>query len=519
MADWYIGSTKWTAVTAWAATTAYVVGDLRRQLAAVTAGNERVFRCTTAGTSGGTEPAWVLTTGATTNDGTAVWTEVTGNATYNWAAPYARLETAVLASRAAAGDRFFVSHSHAQTTATTFTITPCGTVTAPILVYCVLDTGSVPPVAADLRTTATITTTSIAGITIAAGVMYMYGVTINNGGSSNNLNIGQMTADSQNSILTFENCGLRVTNTTATRRINFGKGSGTFRSNSALKITLINTTLEFADVAQAATFSGCDFLWRNTSGAAVAGTLPTSLFQIGGSTFDDPAFIRLEGLDLSAFSAGKTLFAANQTNTRALLLNCKIDASVTVAATPTAPGGAVDLLCSDSTSSTDRAERYQYQGTQTRESTIIRTGGASNGVAGSSWKVVTNANNEKEFPFECLELAAFNPTSGSAITVTVELVNDGVTLKDDEVWMLVEYLGTAGNPIASVVSTGRATPLTAGANIATSTATWTTTGLASPVKQKLVATFTPQLKGLVRCRVFVGKTSQTVYIDPKVTIT
>jgi len=92
MATWYLGSTKHAAVAQWAATTAYVVGDFVRQLAAPTKDNERVWRCTTAGTSGGTEPSWTLTKGSTTNDNTVVWTEVTGNSAYGWSAAAARLK-------------------------------------------------------------------------------------------------------------------------------------------------------------------------------------------------------------------------------------------------------------------------------------------------------------------------------------------------------------------------------------------------------------------------------------------
>lgn len=58
-------------ITAWAGTTAYVVGDVRR----ATATNKTLyFHCTTSGTSGAGEPAWNTTVGGTTNDGTAVWT-------------------------------------------------------------------------------------------------------------------------------------------------------------------------------------------------------------------------------------------------------------------------------------------------------------------------------------------------------------------------------------------------------------------------------------------------------------
>jgi hypothetical protein len=56
---------------AWAATTAYSVGDL----VIPTVGNGRIYRCTTAGTSGSSQPTWPTTRGGTVSDGGAVWTE------------------------------------------------------------------------------------------------------------------------------------------------------------------------------------------------------------------------------------------------------------------------------------------------------------------------------------------------------------------------------------------------------------------------------------------------------------
>src|SRR5712692_8270405 len=153
MANWYVGSTKWTAVTQWAALTSYSVGDLRRQLATPTVGNERVFRCTTAGISGAAEPTWTLTVGSTTTDATVVWTEVTGNNTYAWTAPHARLANAFASGWGAAGDDFYVSNNHAETQSTAMTLTSPGTAASPCRVICVADTGSTPPVSADLATT------------------------------------------------------------------------------------------------------------------------------------------------------------------------------------------------------------------------------------------------------------------------------------------------------------------------------------------------------------------------------
>lgn len=61
-----------SALTAWAATTAYVAGDVRR----ATTDNGHVFRNTVAGTSAGTEPTWVVGTLRETADGgTVKWVE------------------------------------------------------------------------------------------------------------------------------------------------------------------------------------------------------------------------------------------------------------------------------------------------------------------------------------------------------------------------------------------------------------------------------------------------------------
>lgn len=62
------------AYTAWAASTAYTVGAVRRATTLQASG--LVFRCTTAGTSGASQPAWPTDIGSTVTDGTVVWTAV-----------------------------------------------------------------------------------------------------------------------------------------------------------------------------------------------------------------------------------------------------------------------------------------------------------------------------------------------------------------------------------------------------------------------------------------------------------
>jgi hypothetical protein len=58
-----------TANSAWAATTAYSIGNL------IVDSNGNIQRCTTAGTSGSSHPSWATTIGSTTNDAAPlVWT-------------------------------------------------------------------------------------------------------------------------------------------------------------------------------------------------------------------------------------------------------------------------------------------------------------------------------------------------------------------------------------------------------------------------------------------------------------
>jgi hypothetical protein len=132
-----------------------------------------------------------------------------------------------------------------------------------------------------------------------------------------------------------------------------------------------------------------------------------------------------------------------------------------------------------------------------------------------SWKFETNSAANRIIPLVSEEMVAWIDDAGVSKTVTIEILHDSVTaLKDDEVWLEVEYLSTSGSPLRATASDGPADALAAGANQASSSETWTTSGMSNPNTQKLSVTFTPQLKGPIGCRVMVGKASKTLYIDP-----
>ena len=62
------------ATAAWAASTEFAVGDIRRATTDQASG--LFFRCTTAGTSDSSEPSWPTDLGSTITDNTCVWTAI-----------------------------------------------------------------------------------------------------------------------------------------------------------------------------------------------------------------------------------------------------------------------------------------------------------------------------------------------------------------------------------------------------------------------------------------------------------
>lgn len=500
-------------MTAWAASTAYSVGDLRRQLATPTVGNERVFRCTTAGTSGGSEPSWNLGAGATTNDNTAVWTEVTGNATYGWTAPFARMQTAN--GRMAAGDTCWISHQHAETRSSSMVIgASAGTASAPCRFICVND-GATPPTTR--ATTATVSTTGGSDIEFQTGHAYVYGVTFSAAATNT---AGDIKITVQQSATfgrwVFESCGFTIAGTGASQRIRVGPESGGALGGAST--IWRNVVVRFAAVGQA--IRAChDLFWIGGSVNA-SGSSPTNLLQQGTAA---RGRVDIVNVDLSHLGSGKKLVTSDQNASVATLIrDCKLGASVTITSAPAAPGYTpVRLVNCDSADTNYRYYRSEYQAVEQHETTIIRSGGANDGVTGISRKIVTASGVTPVDYYRSDPIEFWNSTVGGSVSLAIPVLTDGVTLTDAEAWIEVEYLGTSGYPLGLLASDRVADPIFGTpANQATDgSSSWTTTGLSSPVQQTLGVSVTPQEIGTIRVYICIAKASTTVYYDPKVLAT
>jgi hypothetical protein len=402
----------------------------------------------------------------------------------------------------AAGDTIYVSQAHAESSGSLISVSLTGTLGSPVQVICAND-GAEPPTA--VATTATVTGTN-SQIQLS-GNFYYYGIVFS---ASDTMTL----SGTLNTHTVFEQCKFRITDT--------GANSDTITTNVTSNTTCQTFTewrdcsIRFGNAVQKIYHVNGVFRWHGGSiesgGAAIT-------HLVSGNSANSNSNIEIEGVDLSQGAQAMTIFRADQTG-HFVIRNCKLPASWSgTLTTGTAVVGHRSEMHNCDSGDTNYALWVQdYCGSTRHETTIKRTGGASDGTTGISWKMVSTANTD--YPMHTLvspEIVAWNDTTGSSVTATLEVVTDNVTLTDAECWIEVQYLGTSGAPVGSF-ATDRATLLATPANQTTSSETWTTTGLGTPVKQKLAVTFTPQEKGFVHARVHLAKASTTVYVCPKLSV-
>jgi len=310
----------------------------------------------------------------------------------------------------------------------------------------------------------------------------------------------------------FESCPQIYTGNAAVG-VRMGDGSG----DGAL-VVFHDTPIKFSHVG-ARIRVACRFLWTGTSSAVDAtGAIPTSLLEL--ITGGDAPIARVSGVDLSALGSGKSLVKISATTNCGDIefVNCKLGSSVSIIDSAIGqPGGpTVRVINCDSSDTQYRFAQYTYEGAEVSETTVVRSGGSTDGTTPVSRKIATTTGSSLHGPYRSLPIEFWNE-SLSALTVTIPILTDNVTLTDAEAWLEVEYLGTSGFPLGVFASDRVADPIfgTPANQTTDATSSWTTTGLGTPVKQSLSVTFTPAEKGIVRARVCIAKASTTVYYDPK----
>lgn len=514
MAKWYVSGdlantlSKHYAVAQWAANHTYATGAIVRQLATPSVGNERCFKVTAGGggNSGGSEPAWTLTQNGTTSDGALTWTEITGTAANNgdgggtaWAAPFARLETAW--AWAAVADIVYLDGTtpHSQTQSTGSAMSPpvayngiCYTLS--------VSTAAVPPTAllagAVIKITGSVSWNPLFDTT-NYNQTYVNGVVFENAGTGTQYMGGAI----------LENCTLKDS----------GAG-GAFSFYSEVQTELINTVYSTANAAASLSIYKTNLIWRDTPNAIQGAAVPTLLFAVIGVNNS----LECYGVDFSALNTTLLGAVPNGPGTYKFA-NCKLHASVTIGAATYYKAVDIDVVNCDSGGNNYREEHYNTAGSVVQDTANYKTGGYSEGgVTAKSWKLTSTTYARLPFPLRTPWTYIWNSAIGSSKTITID-INSSAALKDSDIFLEVESLDSSGSPLSTLHSSAAGTLATlqgtAGTTLTTSSSTWTEGGISTPQHQQLSVTLTPNLAGPFRCRVCLNKTSKTVWVDPKPTVT
>jgi hypothetical protein len=428
------------------------------------AAGTHIFLATTANANAGTgaEPTWnTAAVGNTTVDASVTWTYM-GTSFGAWAAPHQRTARALQANWTDTSptkvQTVFVGSDHAETQSSSFSWPVKGTSnTFPTDILCVNVAGSLPPVSADLRTTATVSVTGSSQMDIGNGAYrIVYGITFNNG-TSGNVSL-QWNLDNNDRY--YENC-----------TFNLPSGTGSAASFQFNGINCVNY------------FKGCTFGFTNaghsmTNGYAefdnctFSGTTPTTL--INGQSQGRFVF---RNCDFSAFGT-TTLFTG--TSIGALMAHfrdCKLPTTTTLTSFSGPVNRDVDIILSRCSSA---GNEYHYQqsnlaGTIEARADIARATGGSDGGTPISYKCATSAfsflnGGDLRPPL----MATWNPTTAANVTVTVYgIVNAAAVPTNIEAHIDLDYLGTSGNTIGTRASSRIADTLAAPAGYTADTSDWT----------------------------------------------
>lgn len=426
-----------------------------------------------------------------------VWSGATGTGDgSSWANAYTTLNAA-LANTAFGSDFYYVAHDHLESTAATVQFTPSTAEYEQIRVLCVNRLGTVPPTTADLTTGAEIRVTGAnSGIYISKN-MYVQGIKFYAGFSGGVSGCDIRFNWSNNTNLYFKNCVFQLGST---------GGSALYMSSAGgSRVILENCDLVFGHLDNKITTStnatSSYFEWR---GGTLSGTQANSLFDAcSGDCI-------LRGVDLSI---GTVSNLSTGSNPFLRLINCKLGTGTFFGSPSSSQSGGYNFFIDCSDNGTRRTENYTYGGSTVRENTIVRQTGAADDIGSYSWKLSSSGFMTASNPHRTFEGEFWNTDVGTSKTLTVHTVTDNVTLTDAEIWLEVEYISSSTAFTTSVV-TNWCGVLGTGANHTTDTATWTTTGLTTPVKQKLEVSFTPQAVGPIRWRIIYAH-SGSIYVCPK----
>jgi hypothetical protein len=423
-----------------------------------------------------------------------------------WAKAATSLSALDDAKALASGDIIYIGHDHVCQ----FTHAANRTITGPTGgLPCVIISatqGSDPPTY-QASTTNQIDTSEGAYSITFDGCFSLYGVRIKSGANIN------CNPDSNETCL-FSSCTFAPG---ANNFVGFGGFGGQNRA--------INCTFDLT--ADATTVRTGHFMGDGGQG---------SLCEIIGGTVTNPGYrtgvlvlcgaaqkFDVSGFDFSGFTNGTTPAVVSQSNVARLVFNNCLTAATWLPVASSARNSyeAAFYNCGSADAATGLLH-YTRNGDVSSSTAIYRSGGASVETESTSWLVTTQSGCNTYEPYKSPYIYGLVSSTGSK-TFDLYITNDTADFTDAEVWLEVEYLGTADEAQWALASDQRATiTTTAAAQTDDTGSTWNGSGPAFTYKQKLSVTATVNETGQYRARVCVGvasiASSRYFYVDPKIAV-
>jgi hypothetical protein len=407
----------------------------------------------------------------------------------------------------ASGDIIYIGHNHVcQFTHSTNRVFSGPTSNPPCLIISATQ-GSSPPTYQPSTTKQVDVTEGAYNITFD-GAFGLYGISIATG------NVLTLAGSDLDESIYAEDCNFML----AANQI-LGCGSAT-------KTTLINCTI---DLSADGTTNRTAAIFFANNGSIVdirdisfvsAGYRTGAIFNQSGGR----ATWNVSGCDFSGFDSSCEI-VDSATESVYTFNNCLLGATFT----PTTAIARSAFFCSlyNCGSSDEPTSLYLLNdfGSIISTSSIYRTSGAEIETIAAALLVTTSARCSEASPVYSPWIYGEVASTGSK-TFTVYITNDTADFTDAEVWLEVEYLGTADEANTTLVSDHRTITTTAANQTDDTTSVWvglnnSGQGLADYM-QSLSVTATVGETGQYRARVCVGVASiagsRYFYIDPKVTV-
>jgi hypothetical protein len=346
---------------------------------------------------------------------------------------------------------------------------------------------------------------------------YLYGMTLNTATSSTlySVNVAPLSAIN-NIVQRLEKCTFNCKSTNSGGGVIVGNNS--IGTASGPWVQLIDCNYSFGAVGQGirAQTGRLEIIGGSLTGSV----FPTAVFAAVSGVTTHKSVAIVDSLDMSAMPTDRNLANLVYGQCTYEFRNCKLPSGWTGVLSTTAPypGGKISMVNSTDGTTTWHFWTQECAGTNKSDTAVYKTGGYS--LDGTAMSVKMDSTADAEYPtviLESFEMPYEITDINISKTLTIDVITDNVTLTNEDCWIDVRYVG-ASAPLQTTISSGKSSVLASATNLTASTASWTSTGITTPVKQKVSVTFTPTQKGWVYIKLKLAKASTTLRYCPKVEV-